>query len=77
MTRKDYEKLSQMIRNRLSVIRKMDTTDSDWYRGAFDGLLMLARDYADDFERDHPRFDRQRFLDACGLLDADNQAKIS
>lgn len=73
MTRKDYERMARMIRDRLAIIRKMDG-DSEWRRGAFDALALLARDYADDAERDNPRFDRKRFMTACGLTENAHEA---
>ena len=34
----------------------------------FDGTQpVLARDLADYFEQDNPKFDRARFLEACGV----------
>lgn len=30
-------------------------------------LVCLARDFADAFKADNPRFDRDRFMKACGL----------
>lgn len=76
MTRKDYERFARMIRDRVAIIRKMDDPQSEWARGAFDSLALLARDFADDAERDNPRFDRKRFMSACGLTENAHEAAV-
>jgi hypothetical protein len=54
MTRKDYVLIADVIKNLDECI------DSD-------GLEALADNMADALESDNPRFDRARFLDACGV----------
>jgi len=54
MTRKDYVIIADVIKNLDECI------DSD-------GLEALADNMADALESDNPRFDRARFLVACGV----------
>jgi len=54
MTRKDYVLLADVIKNLDEVI--------DEY-----ALEVLADNMADALESDNPRFDRHRFLIACGV----------
>lgn len=51
MSRKDYVKLAETIRT--APIAMADRHH-------------MATSWADVFERDNPRFDRKRFLTACG-----------
>ena len=61
MSRKDYIAVAGLIRSRL--VDTGDTVDQ-WNAIAFaDGM-------ADLFAGDNPRFDRGRFLVACGLVTA-------
>lgn len=57
MTRKDYQAIAEVI-----------STLADKYQ--FDDgryiVSEVASDLAEVLQNDNPRFDRQRFLDACG-----------
>jgi hypothetical protein len=53
MTRKDYVMIA-------------DTIATSWHHSA-DSKADLAYRFADALEADNPRFDRHRFLVACGV----------
>jgi hypothetical protein len=53
MTRKDYVMIAEVIA-------------TSWH-GSEDTQADLARNFADVLEADNPRFDRARFLAACGV----------
>jgi hypothetical protein len=53
MTRKDYILIAKTI--------------NDAYYLDQNKKLTIARDFADELSFDNPRFDRARFLTACGL----------
>lgn len=55
MSRKHYEAVAESIR--------IATVD----HGVSDSIRDIGDDLANMFAEDNPRFDRQRFLDACGL----------
>ena len=59
MTRKDYVLIAQTIADLMS----------DFNNGGDDScsLSIVAEELADTLEKDNPRFDRARFLDACGV----------
>ena len=59
MTRKDYELIAETI-NRLRV---------DFDNGGDDtiSLALVADELADALETTNPRFNRELFLDACGV----------
>lgn len=61
MSRKDYEKFARMIRARV------DATNDQTPHEVFDRLEYAAKLAADVFVEDNPRFDKQRFLTACGV----------
>lgn len=52
MTRKHYKMVARLLRNPpLDSIERAE----------------MAKDMATEFKRDNPRFDRARFLSACGV----------
>jgi hypothetical protein len=53
MTRKDYVIIAEVIA-------------TSWHASA-DSKADLAYKFADELEADNPRFDRDRFLVACGV----------
>lgn len=65
MTRKDYIALA----NAISVARLQATTlQKDREISAVESACMhVAHRMADHFAADNPRFDRARFLQACGV----------
>lgn len=59
MTRKDYVMIAETIRQ-----NRKDFNEGE------DGLMLLtimAHQLSNSFEEDNPRFDRARFLTACGV----------
>ena len=54
MTRKDYVLIAKLLKN----------ANEDNYDNA---LVPLIKWFADDLQADNPRFDRDRFLTACGV----------
>lgn len=72
MTRKDYQRIAEAIRQSAPK----ETAPMDRYRSierrisqriADDFAERIARRLADVFAEDNPRFDRERFLSACGF----------
>lgn len=55
MTRKDYEMLARVIANAWTSTKQDKAS--------------IANDLADELELDNPRFDRERFLIAAGILE--------
>ena len=62
MTKKDYEMLARLINHRVQ-------RDLPLRGFAFETLKGFAWDFSDEAKRDNPRFDRDRFLKACGVCD--------
>lgn len=60
MTRKDFELIAHDIRVALEGIRP--ETDKPG-----DGLRWLAVELSRDLQQTNPQFDRNRFLEACGV----------
>lgn len=59
MTRKDYVLIAEILKaNREDFIEGED---------GFALLNILAHQFANGLEPDNPRFDRARFLEACGV----------
>jgi hypothetical protein len=56
MTRKDYQLIAQVFANVGEIVELSETIGAD-----------LARNLADALQADNPRFDRARFLEACGV----------
>lgn len=65
MTRKDYERTAAVIRERVERFRRSShDTEREYCTAA---IATLADDMADMFAAENPRFDRERFLSACGV----------
>ena len=62
MTRKDYELIAKAIKTQVELSRTFDE------KGEELAVLNIARDLADALTRENPRFDRDRFMVACGLM---------
>jgi hypothetical protein len=56
MTRKDYVMIAEVFANFANVCNLEETIGAD-----------IARNLADALQGDNPRFNRARFLDACGV----------
>jgi len=63
MTRKDYVLIAQAIKG---TIPGPEHTE-DYLQGQAVGWANCARSIADALSTDNPRFDRARFLAACGV----------
>ena len=55
MTRRDFELIAGVVR----YIRELKTTDADT-------LDLLAWGFATELSKNNPRFDKARFMTACG-----------
>lgn len=74
MSRKDYEAIAALVMARnvwLDSQRKSAKVSTDYMEG-FDvgyicALEVLANSMAEHFASENPRFDRERFLTACGF----------
>lgn len=73
MTKKDFELIARVIRADAAHTRDDGTLETDyksmpaWMRGAYDQWNTLALNMADALATTNPRFDRARFLQACGI----------
>ena len=61
LTRKVFEQVAASVKK--SVDKADETLDANLYGFAAE----MANELADYFQKENPRFDRDRFLDACGL----------
>lgn len=73
MTKKDYELIAFAIRAQINgtnqEIREFGGEQAKEY-GLFNrvnGMKMVAWSIADDLQAENPRFDRVKFLNACGI----------
>jgi hypothetical protein len=63
MTRKDYELIAKVFKG-----ANVPNPDKDEWNKAYSyGIKQSALDMADALAADNPRFDRERFLKACGV----------
>jgi hypothetical protein len=68
MTRKDYVEIARAFRDEQESYPFRDTLDRD--TGLQINALFDMRDrLADIFEKDNPRFNREKFIQACVLQD--------
>lgn len=66
MTRKDYVAIAEAIAAS-KLGEYADLEEAQYYSGREDGVTVVARNIADVMQSDNPRFDRSRFLKACGV----------
>ena len=65
LTKKDFKAVAEIIKN---SHRAFEDIDSSFYAGGrFDGAEIIADKMADYFATQNPRFDRNQFMQACGL----------
>jgi hypothetical protein len=62
MTKKDYELIAKAIYGSLIQSGKLE-----WQDQYADQFRMTARHISTALERDNPRFDKDRFMKACGV----------
>lgn len=60
--RQHYEAIAEIIKSRIEYVSVF--TDHTMAKGTCNGI---ATELADYFAKDNPRFDRDKFLEACGL----------
>ena len=65
MTRKDYEAIAAALMAAKADIFGKEPRES--HRDMADGANLAAEHIADVMARENPRFDRGRFLKACGV----------
>ena len=63
LTRKVFEQVAASVKK--SVDKADETLDANLYGFAAE----MANELADYFQKENPRFDRDRFFNACGLTD--------
>lgn len=64
MTRKDYVKFAAMLAGEMAIAQDKVGTKREVAVDAVRCIILMT---ADIFAQDNPRFDRQRFYEACGL----------
>jgi hypothetical protein len=64
MTRKDYNELAQAIKSALEI--PSDSKDREMFKWAFKCFLDNGG-FEDYMREDNPRFDSERFREACGF----------
>jgi hypothetical protein len=62
MTRKDYELIAKALKTQVEISRTYGEQDGEL------AVVNIARDLADALHLENPRFDRDRFMLACGLM---------
>ena len=58
MTKRDFELIARVVRNMTSASMGYQSTRA---------RLLVAENFSGELSVDHPRFDRARFLKACGV----------
>ena len=59
MTRKDYVMISSILKGMQKQFKEGEEGNTL--------LWILAQQFANELQADNPRFDRARFLEACGV----------
>lgn len=72
MSKKDYEQIASLLRaSRAGVVSGINDAEPgrSFCRGALMATKVFAVGFANMAEEDNERFDRNRFLTACGVED--------
>ena len=64
MRKKDYLLIARVIHGRVLEIKR---TRTDCYEIINSIIYWIVNDLANKFVNDNPKFDRQKFIKACGL----------
>lgn len=67
MTKKDYEVIAKVFKKRTEEMRQFEPHTS-YYIGSMTSMRMLAQGLSSSFAAANPRFNRHRFLIACGVV---------
>jgi hypothetical protein len=67
MTRKDYELTARILRAEIDTINTSPKPPCEEYALRFGTIAVTADRFAKAYAADNVRFDRARFLRACGL----------
>lgn len=67
MSKKDYVAIAAQFMKEKNHLKEHFEKDSSYEMGATYGIEVMARRLSDVMARDNPRFDRDRFLAACGV----------
>lgn len=67
MTKKDYEAIAKGIKNSLPICDNEKINPRAFKNDFFKQARRTASYIADELQRDNARFNRQRFLKACGV----------
>lgn len=67
MTKQHFEAIAAILRDRKIDGDYAMEIDQDWAKGVTAATEATADDLADYFKSINPRFDRTRFLTACGF----------
>ena len=65
MTKKDYIEIARLIKFRVEYNKTFE--DSEFKSGCLDELTKISKSLSIIFQSDNPRFNREKFLTACGV----------
>lgn len=68
MTKKDYQLIADSVRRTIRVEEWTEKNQVKKY-AKIKALRLVASDLAGSLYGDNPKFDRERFLTACGIKD--------
>jgi len=66
-SRKDYEQTAKVIRDKKECVCIDEFTNEDEYYMKLGVLASVAGEFASVYSQDNPKFDRDRFMKACGF----------
>lgn len=67
MTRKDYELIARVLQYNKATLPAGRGAAFFVQDGCYSKWLTICEDFAEVLEDQNPRFDRERFLKACGV----------
>lgn len=67
MTKKQFQAVADLFNDAMEDMTDYSHMDTGYIVGRAAGIEAMAQDMADYFQKENPRFDREKFLDACGM----------
>lgn len=66
MTKKHFEMVAKVLNNRAIAITNSGANNQEKHYALFE-LRNTMYNFSDEFEAENPRFDRQKFVEACNV----------
>jgi len=68
MMKEHFKAIAEIVKHAIERSKSNKTVEDDYLNGRYDATRDIALSLSDHFASDNPRFDRAKFLTACGIV---------